>query len=145
MSPSLVLLMGGVAPALLWGVTGIFQKQSAAAGLDPFRYMLVLGLVVAAAGGVGALAFRGGPWPAMGVGHAALAGLGYSAATALMSLALWRYGVPVSKIAPILSCNVLVTVLVGAFFLGEGATLSLGKLLVGTLLIVAGAILVSVA
>ena len=50
---------------------------------------------------------------------------------------------PVSKLAPIWSCNVLVTLAVGAVFLGEAAEVDLMKLSAGTLLIIGGAILVS--
>lgn len=143
MSGYLVLVVGAVVPAFLWGITGIFQKQSAVLGLNPFQYMAVLGLVVALTGGLGMLVYRSGSWPAPAVGHALLAGLAYSLATALMSLALWRYGVPISKLAPILSCNVLVTVAIGALFLNEGAELNLVQLILGTLLIVGGAVLVA--
>jgi hypothetical protein len=141
----LVLVIGGVIPSVLWGLTGVFQKQSAVAGFNPFQYMLVLGLVVTVTGGIGLLLFRAEGWSFAGFGSAALAGLGYAVATALMSLVLWRYGVPISKLAPILSCNILVTVAIGAFILGEGASFNVIQLLIGTLLIVGGAILVSAA
>jgi uncharacterized membrane protein len=45
-------------------------------------------------------------------------------------------------LAPIWSCNVLVTLAIGAIVLGEAAEVDLVKLVAGALLIVGGAVLV---
>jgi len=82
-------------------------------------------------------------WSKPGAGYAVLAGLTFAIGAGLISFALWRYGAPISKLAPILSCNVLVTVAIGALFLGEAAKLNMTQLGLGTLLILGGAILVS--
>jgi hypothetical protein len=55
---------------------------------------------------------------------------------------LSTYATPVSKLAPIWSCNVLVTLAIGAIVLGEAAEVNLVKLIAGAVLIVGGAVLV---
>ena len=138
-----ILVIGGVLPAACWGVTAIFQKQSAVGGAHPAQYLAVFGAIIALAG-IGWLIFaRDATWTRAGTFNAALAGVTFAIASSLLSFTLWRYGAPISKLAPILSCNVLVTVTIGAIFLGEGAKLNLPVLGLGTLLIVGGAILVS--
>jgi len=145
MSNAMVIVIGGALPAFLWGVTAVFQKQSAAGALPPAQYLIVFGAVIALAGVIAALVTRNAAWPAAGTAYAVLAGLTFSLGTGLISFALWRYGVPISKLAPILSCNVLVTVAIGALFLGEAASLNLARLGIGTVLVVGGAILVATA
>ncbi|TCS09096.1 EamA family transporter [Rhizobium sp. BK418] len=137
------LFVGGVAPAIFWGITAIFQKQSAVAGAGSSAYLITFGLTLAIAGAIAALLWRPAPWTPDGIGFAALAGICFALGTGLISYALFSYGVPVSKLAPIWSCNVLVTLAVGAVFLGEASQVDLLKLSVGTLLIIGGAILVS--
>ncbi len=73
---------------------------------------------------------------------AATAGLCFGAATGLINYTLSTYFTPISKLAPIWSCNVLVTLAIGALFLRESAEVNLLKLVTGALLIAAGAVLV---
>jgi uncharacterized membrane protein len=138
-----VLLVGGVIPAACWGVTAIFQKQSAASGAHPAHYLIAFGAVIAVAGIGWTLVARDAAWSRPGIVYAILAGTTFAIASSLLSFTLWYSGAPISRIAPILSGNVLVTVAIGALFLGEGAGLNMAVLGLGTLLIVAGAILVS--
>lgn len=137
------LFVGGVAPAILWGITAIFQKQSATAGAGSSAYLITFGLTLVLTGTIAAFLWRPAPWTVEGIGSAALAGICFALGTGLISYALFSYGVPVSKLAPIWSCNVLVTLAVGAIFLGEASQVDLLKLSLGTLLIIGGAILVS--
>jgi hypothetical protein len=73
------------------------------------------------------------------------AGVFYAVATGLISFALLRFGSPISKLAPVLGCNVLITVLLGAFVLGEVESLSVWKLIGGTMVVLAGLTLVTTA
>ena len=143
MSNAMIILIGGALPAFFWGVTAVFQKQSAVSGFRPVQYLAVFGVVIALAGLAGVLVTRDVAWSKPGAGYAVLAGLTFAIGAGLISFALWRYGAPISKLAPILSCNVLVTVAIGALFLGEAAKLNMSQLGLGTLLILGGAILVS--
>ncbi|MBB4478009.1 EamA family transporter [Rhizobium etli] len=143
MNPIWPILIGGILPAIFWGITAIFQKQSAVAATGSAIYLLAFGTACALAGLIAALIWRPAPWTAEGLGFAATAGACFAVGTGLISFALFAYGVPVSKLAPIWSCNVLVTLAIGAFFLGEASDLNMVKLAAGTLLILFGALLVS--
>lgn len=137
------IVIGGILPAICWGVTGIFQKLSAQHGTPPGPYLLIFGLVIALSGVIGSLAHKGAAWPAAGIGYAVLAGITFSAGTGFISYALWRYGVPISKLAPILGTNVVVTVVIGLFVLGEMQDVRVGHLLAGMAAILIGATLVT--
>lgn len=139
-----IVLIGGVLPACLWGLTAVLQKLSAQHGAGPAHYLCAFGIVIALSGlGVAAWQQRSGALPAAGIGYAALAGVTFSLGTGLISFALWRYGAPISRLAPILSCNVLVTVAIALLVMGEGAGLDPVKLVGGTVLILVGAAFVT--
>ncbi|MBB2689980.1 UNVERIFIED_ORG: drug/metabolite transporter (DMT)-like permease [Rhizobium esperanzae] len=128
---------------IFWGITAIFQKQSATADTGSAVYLIAFGSACAFAGLIAVLVWRPAPWSLEGLGFAATAGACFALGTGLISFALFAYGVPVSKLAPIWSCNVLVTLAIGALYLGEASELNTIKLAAGTLLILSGALLVS--
>ncbi|PDT13691.1 hypothetical protein CO670_27060 [Rhizobium sp. J15] len=137
------IVLGGILPAIFWGITAIFQKQSAVAATGSAIYLIAFGAACAISGLIAALIWRPAPWTTEGLGFAATAGACFAAGTGLISFTLFAYGVPVSKLAPIWSCNVLVTLAIAAVFLGEASELNIVKLAIGTLLILSGALLVS--
>ena len=137
------IVIGGILPAIFWGITAIFQKQSATAATGSAIYLIAFGLTLAVTGAIAAFLWRPAPWTAEGLGLAVIAGACFALGTGLISYALFTYGIPVSKLAPIWSCNVLVTLAVGALFLGESSQVDVLKLSAGTILIIGGAILVS--
>jgi drug/metabolite transporter (DMT)-like permease len=137
------LLIGGYFPAFLWGITAIFQKQSAQAATGPALYLMTFGVASAIVGIVWALISQPFPWTGRGIVFAAAAGLCFGTATALINYALFTYAIPVSKLAPIWSCNVLVTLSIGAMVLGEASEVNLVRLVTGAFLIAGGAVLVS--
>jgi uncharacterized membrane protein len=143
---TLALLVGGVVPACLWGVAAIFQKMSTQHGLAPGPFLIAFGAMIIIAGVVLAIVQRSPTALAwMGLRYALAAGAFYAVATGLISFALLRYGAPISKLAPVLGCNVLITVLLGAFFLGEVESLNVWKLIGGTMAVLAGLTLVTTA
>ncbi|OWV77352.1 hypothetical protein ATY76_05335 [Rhizobium sp. R339] len=137
------IIVGGVLPAIFWGITAIFQKQSATSATGSAVYLIAFGAACALAGLIAALLWRPAPWTIEGLGFAAIAGACFAFGTGLISFALFAYGIPVSKLAPIWSCNVLVTLAIGALFLGEASDFDVVRLAAGTLLIISGALLVS--
>ena len=48
--PTLALLIGGLLPSVLFGVSGIFQKTAARAGIGTGPYLIAIGAVVLLAG-----------------------------------------------------------------------------------------------
>ncbi|MBV8191805.1 MAG: EamA family transporter [Alphaproteobacteria bacterium] len=145
-TPTLALLLGGVVPACLWGISAIFQKLSTHHGLEPGPFLSAFGLIITLSGVVFAIVQRRPVGPSLaGLQYALAAGLFYAVAAGLISFALLRFGSPISKLAPILGCNVLITVLLGAFLLGEAQSLNVWKLVGGTLVVLSGLALVTTA
>ena len=143
-TPYTALLIGGVLPACLWAITAVLQKLSAQHGLGPGPFLTAFGAMVLAAGLVLSGLLRGtGEVSWVGLRYALASGLAYGIATGLVSYALLRFGVPISKLAPVLGCNVLVTVLIGVVLLGEGSDLDVWKAVGGTVIVLVGVALVT--
>ncbi|MFB2607094.1 hypothetical protein ACE04B_34880, partial [Rhizobium phaseoli] len=49
------IIVGGVLPAIFWGITAIFQKQSATAATGSAVYLIAFGTACAFAGLIGSL------------------------------------------------------------------------------------------
>jgi uncharacterized membrane protein len=143
MKSNLPLIVGGVLPAFLWGITAVFQKLSADAALGPGRYLTLFGLIIALSGVFYSYISSETGFNSRGAIYAMVAGLTFALGTGLLSFALWRYGIPISRVSPILSANVLVPVAVGLVILGESAGVNVAQLMVGTLFIVGGVIVVT--
>lgn len=136
-------MIGGLLPAVLWGITAVFQKLSATASLGPGRYLMLFGAVIAGSGALYAYVSNETALNPKGATYALAAGLAFSLGTGLLSFALWRFDLPISRVSPILSANVLIPVVVGLVLLGEGTAMNTVQLLLGTALIVAGVIFVT--
>lgn len=137
------LLIGGIVPAVLFGISNVVVKASTNHGIGPAMYMVVVGVAVLITGSVsllfvpskeisltsGAYAFVGG----------AVWGLGFLGVT----LALEKYNVPVSELTPLYNMNTLVAVLIALWIFSEWKEVELTKLLLGTVFIVIGGVLVA--
>jgi drug/metabolite transporter (DMT)-like permease len=143
-TPYLALLIGGVLPACLWAITAMLQKLSTQHNLGPGPFLVAFGAMILATGLALSVLQRGaGEWSWIGLRYALASGLAYAIATGLISYALLSFGVPISKLAPVLGCNILITVLLGVFLLGEGASLNLWKAVGGTATVMLGLALVT--
>ena len=137
------VVIGGLLPAVLYGVAGTLQKASQRTGAGIGPYLICIGLSVV---GVGALAtwvnteraITGkGAWLAAGMG------LAWGLGTWLVALGLSRYAVPVAKLAPLYNSNTVVVVLLGLLLFAEYREVSIGRLAVGVVLVVSGATVVA--
>lgn len=137
------LLVGGLLPALLFGITGILQKFYGRAGGGTGWYLPLVGLGVAATGLV-ALPFLGERAMTVRAGGVAL-GIGVSWGLGMIAvvLGLERFGAPLSKLAPLYNLNTLVVVLLALVLFTEGRDVNVPRLLAGAALIVAGGALVA--
>lgn len=145
MKTQIIVIFGGIIPAVLWGLATVFQKMSALNSIGPGRYLTVFGVVVAAGGIVYAQLTNEVGWSSKGLIFTVAAGFAFTVGAGLLSFVLWRYEFPISRLAPILGANVLVTVLVGVMFMGEGANLNVPQLMVGTLIVIVGMVVVTAA
>ncbi len=137
------LLIGGLMPAIMLGLFSIFQKIGARNGVGPEMYIFIGGIVIALVGG-GVLYFKRSSilsW--RGVIWAILSGSCWAIATACVSYAVLNYNTPMSKLSPIFNTNTLTTVILSMLILGEWRELKVIRVLIGAVMIIAGAIIVS--
>jgi hypothetical protein len=141
------LVIGGLLPALMYGLAGFLQKATtrlgAGNGLGP--YLLCIGLGVLAAGAAVTL---GGPTGARTISSKAallsgLVGVAWAAGTCLVAVGLSRYAAPLAKVVPLYNMNTLVVVVLALVIFAEYRDVAVSKLLAGSLLIVAGGSLVA--
>lgn len=138
---TLALLIGGLLPAVLFGLSGAVQKLSAGAGVGTGPYLIVVGGVVVLVGLVVTAVERDTTLTPAGGGYAALFGLLWAAGIACIAVALGRYGGRISQLVPLYNTNTLVAVVVGLVALGEWQTVQPGRLLLATGLIIGGGVL----
>lgn len=137
------LLVGGLLPALLFGVTGILQKAYSRAGGGAGWYLPLVGVGVAATG-LAALPLLGERTLTARAGAVAL-GIGVSWGLGMIAvvLGLTRYGTPLAKLAPLYNLNTLVVVLLALALFAESREVDVARLLAGAAFIVVGAGLVA--
>jgi uncharacterized membrane protein len=121
------------------------MRSSIAAGASIPTYLAVIGTTIALVGWISlALTGQAGGLRTSGaVGWAIAMGLTWSIAIGCISYGFGTLKLPVAVVAPLTNANALVAVTVGALAFGESRSLHLPMTAGGTLLICAGATLVS--
>ncbi|MGA1979101.1 MAG: hypothetical protein ABSG99_00840 [Sedimentisphaerales bacterium] len=132
------IIVGGILPAVFFGLSGVFAKPSTQAGIGTGLYLLFVGLAAALAGLVfyillpdKTISFRSGLF-------ALLVGLAWAIAAGLVAFSLTTYRVPISKLVPLYNINTLVAVLIGLYVFAEWKDVNAWKLLLGSLFVIVG-------
>jgi uncharacterized membrane protein len=142
MSKLTPLILGGIIPALLYGVAGVFQKLSAREGGSATAYLIYFGVATALSGIVLRVLLKEKGGTLHSAGFALLGGVTFALGAGLISMAMINYQAAVAKLSPLYNMNVLVTVGLGLVVLAEHQSVDVKRLLAGTLLIMIGAVLV---
>ncbi|MBI4819934.1 MAG: hypothetical protein HY791_26910 [Deltaproteobacteria bacterium] len=142
MDERVLLLVGGVLPAILFGLDAVCSKIAVRAGIGAATLMTLTGLGMTCTGLVLTRALKETlpslPAVVPAVAKGLCAGLGIG----LVGFAIAR-GAPLSKITPIYNANGLVAVSISLIVFAEAAHLSVPRLMLGTVCIVVGAALVA--
>lgn len=139
------IVVGGLLPALFYGLAGFLQKASARAGGTVSLYLMGFGFATMVMGAIYGLLVIEPRVTLRPLGLAAFAGALFAAGAGLISFALIRFDAPLSQLSPLYNMNILVSVLLGLFIFSELAEVSAIRLLIGTLLVLAGGWLVATA
>ena len=142
---TLGLLIGGFIPAILFAGTGLFTKVGTKAGMGTGPYLIVVGLGIVLVGLIISLASHNWSFPNKGSLASFGAGLTWGIGSGLFALALSKYHAPVSQLTPLYNMNTLLVVILGLILFAEYKDVEIVKLSTGTVMIVAGGILVSLA
>lgn len=138
---TLGILVGGIAPAFAYALFALWTKSSNQAGIGPGPFLMCLGAGCALVGAVFSLVLPA-TWNGKSVAHALAAGLVWALGTGLVSLALARFGAPLSRLVPLYNTNTLIAVLLALVVFAEWKQVQIWPLLGGAVLILAGSLLV---
>lgn len=139
----LPLVLGGFLPAIFYGLAGVLQKASTRAGASASLYLISFGLATCLTGLLYRQITGDNTFSGRAILWALLAGAIFATGAGLISTALIRYEAPISQLSPLYNMNIIVTVALGLLVFAEWAEVSVLRLLIGTLIILAGGWLVS--
>lgn len=143
MSPQLLgILVGGLVPALGYALFAVWTKSGSQAGIGAGPFLVVVGFACVVTGAIFS-ALLPANWNTRSVAFSLAAGVVWAAGTGFVSLALTRWGIPISKLNPLYNTNTLITVLLGLVVFQEWKQVNAWQLLGGATLILAGSLLVS--
>jgi drug/metabolite transporter (DMT)-like permease len=143
MDRTAIVIVGGLIPAFLFGISAIFQKGAMQAGVGPGSYMIFDGVIFIVVGLVLRGVLREPDFGGAGVPLALIGGLLFALASGAISFALRQWAAPISLIAPITVISSLVTVIAGFIVFREYEGVAAVRLLGGAVLVVVGAALVA--
>jgi len=137
------LILGGFLPAIIYGGSAILQKMSVNSGISLSAFLIASGVGLTSVGvcyyffdGSFSVSTRSGI-------YACVFGATWGVATGLVAYTLLNFEVPISQLVPLYNMNTLIAVLLALIVFSEWKDLNVIKLLVGSCLIVVGAIFVA--
>lgn len=144
MSPQMIgLLVGGILPALFYGVSSVFAKSSANLGMSVGGHLVCIGIAISLTGGLFNLLLPGTIPSTTAALSSTLQGAFWGIGTGCLIVGIIKYEAPLAKLVPLYNMNTLVTVGLALIIFAEWQDISLVKLLLGAALIMLGGILVS--
>lgn len=140
-SQTIALLLGGVLPAIFFGVSGVIQKSSAKASIGTGPYLIVVGLVVLLMGLLFTVYQNDWNINLTSGAYTTLYAVLWTLGVACIAIALARYDAQISQLVPLYNMNTLVAVLIGLVLFNEWKDLNLTRLLLATVLTIGGGML----
>jgi len=138
---TLAILIGGLLPAVLFGISAVMQKASVKAGIGTGPYLIVIGLVALTAG-IAVTAIQGDRTVSLQSALNTCAyGIFWSSGIMCIAVALRQYDARISQLVPLYNMNTLVAVGLGLMVLGEWRQVNAWRLLFGAGLAVVGGVL----
>lgn len=140
---ALGLIIGGILPALFYGISSVFAKSSTNAGMSVGGHLVFIGMAVSITGLLFNLLLPGNIPSLFAVTSSAMQGGFWALGTGCVVLGLLKYEAPLSKLVPLYNMNTLITAGLALVIFAEWRQVNPGQLLVGAVLIIVGGILVS--
>ncbi len=142
---TLGLLIGGLIPALFYGLSAIAMKAGAGFKVSTANYMMIIGVVIFLTG----LAIQ--PWlgnsdnelTPKAIAIVVASGLFWALGTTLVNFAIVKFDSPIALLTPLYNMNTLVAVLGGMILFAEWKTVNSVPVFLGTALVVCGGVLLS--
>ena len=137
------LLLGGLIPAFLFGIAGLFQKFSAQQPITLGAHLVAIGIGVVSVGIAICLYNMDQTYSIKAAIPSFVIGAGWGSGMFLVAIAITKYSANLAQIAPLYNMNTLVTVIAALVIFSEWKDVNMTKLIIGTVMIIAGGVLVS--
>ncbi|VEP18374.1 conserved membrane hypothetical protein [Hyella patelloides LEGE 07179] len=142
---TLGIVIGGIIPALLYGIFAITMKAGASYKISTSSYLIIIGLVIALTGLLvkPLLNETGTSLNSTAIAFSICSGLLWALGTALVNYSILKFDTPLAILTPLYNMNTLVAVLGGLIIFAEWKTVNSVVAIIGTILVVCGGILLS--
>ncbi len=137
------LIVGGLLPAVFYGVSAVFAKSSANAGIPVGWHLFWVGLAISMTGVILQGFFPGEAPSRLAIASSSLQGTLWGLGTGCVVLGILKFQAPLAKLVPLYNMNTLVTVGLALVVFAEWQQAKPIQLLMGAILIVIGGIVVS--
>ncbi len=139
------MLIGGIIPALFYGIFAITMKAGAQYKISTSSYLMILGIVIFITGiAIKPFLITSDTKESLpGIGFSILSGLLWALGTALVNYSIAKFNTPIAVLTPLYNMNTLVAVLGGMIIFAEWKTVESFPVFIGTMLVVCGGILLS--
>ncbi|MEL6384507.1 MAG: hypothetical protein AAFQ89_19035 [Cyanobacteria bacterium J06626_18] len=137
------LIIGGVLPALFYGISSVFAKSSANLGMSVGGHLVFIGLAISMTGVLFNFVLPGNVPSLAAIGSSAMQGVFWGLGTGCVVLGILKYQAPLAKLVPLYNMNTLITVGLALAIFAEWREVNPFQLLAGAGLIIVGGILVS--
>lgn len=140
---TLGIVIGGLVPALLFGISNVLVKFATEKGISLPLYAIITGLAVLTVGIALLFLFPERVISKESGAITFIGGLIWASSMACIVIGLQRYDASISVITPLFNLNTLIAVGIGLWVFSEWKTVHVPQLLVGSFLIVIGGALVA--
>jgi transporter family protein len=137
------IIIGGILPALIFGMTNAMVKASTEKGISIPLYIICTGGATLLVGLIMLFVMRDMKITMASGGYAFGAGALWALAISGVMIALQNYNASISVLAPLYNTNTLITVALGLWLFSEWQVVKVPQLLLGSLLIVIGGVVVA--
>lgn len=137
------LMIGGILPALLYGLSNVFAKSSTNAGMSVGCQLFIAGIAISITGLLFTFSSSGTMPSLAATAWSSMQGLFWGLGTGCVVIGLIEYEAPLAKLAPLYNMNTLVTSGLALIIFSEWKDVNPIQLLLGAGLIVIGGIIVS--
>jgi transporter family protein len=139
------MLLGGIIPALFYGISTITMKAGSQHKVSTSSYLMIIGIAIFLTGIIikPILTTSDTKETLSGIGFSAISGLLWALGTALVNYSITKFDTPIALLTPLYNMNTLVAVLGGMIIFAEWKTVQSLPVFIGTVLVVCGGILLS--
>ena len=142
-SQTLGIIIGGLIPGVLFGVSNVLVKFATQKGIALPLYLVITGVAVMT---VGIVLFFFLPEREISTSAGSIAfvgGLVWALGMTCIVIALQKYAASISVLTPLFNLNTLIAVAIGLWVFSEWQTVRVPQLLIGSVFIVIGGTLVA--